>query len=551
MALTILVTAADGREYRFGADEPDPGFVPFGITWESVVPGGWKSAQFNLRRRIDEDAPLRLLDEVEILDEHNVPMFEGRIARLPRQHGQDFLLGVECVGWAAHLLDDKTFREIYVDRDLSRWGDVPLSRKAALVGGVFAVPGGWSVGANTDPSSPGIAMTTEEIQQTTNRLIAETWYDAQGVAIGEIAYELSCKNLGSASWVTQASLVDDETVTSFNAGTDHDGAVGPTGGNVVASGVPKYYAILNTYYNASLAATRPDGGFSAIWRRIAVFGTHGMADHADPVTGEGGYYIHEILADALPRAAPKLNFTTGPDGSIQNNPLTLIQVAYHDPQSVENVILDLNKYVLWDWGVERNRTFFFRPTDPDRLTWEARLDQGVHLSLEGDDAERAYNGAVVKYTNAGGKVRVAGPTGSGFDVESALLTDSSADNTVNAHGYPAKHIDINVSFPLGSDDLAVSIGSAYLAQASLPSRSGTITLTGDVGHPTKGPRPSREIFAGEWIRLSDHPADVPRRVLSARHDDDSKTTSVTVGNDINKVDAMLEQLGVVTGLVGG
>lgn len=103
MALTILVTHQDGYVSRFGADEPDPAWIPFGINWESVVPGGWKSAGWNLRRRIDEDVPLRLLDEVEIIDEHGQTMYEGRIVKLPRQHGDEYLLGVECLGWASSL----------------------------------------------------------------------------------------------------------------------------------------------------------------------------------------------------------------------------------------------------------------------------------------------------------------------------------------------------------------------------------------------------------------------------------------------------------------
>jgi hypothetical protein len=549
MALTILVTSADGREYRFGPDEPDPGFVPFGITWESVVPGGWKSASFNLRRRIDEDAPLRLLDEVEILDEHGVPMFEGRIARLPRQHGQDFLLGVECVGWAAHLLDDKTFREIYVDRDLTRWSNMSLQRRLNLAASVPAY-GVFDPSVESDATTGEPALKTMVRGAWANRVACAALYDARGVPIGSIYYAWKRGSGVSAGGTVWAWSIQASDVDTFDSGVDTSGdleAAGPGSGTLSTT------ASTRAFGEAALTFEGP-GGTAALeyvvaWTTLAVFGNHGLTKRG--TAPDEGFYIQDMIADALGRAAPKLNFTTGPDGSIEDNTLVVLQAAYTDPTSVEKVILDLNKYVLWDWGVERNKTFFFRPTDPDRLTWEARLDQGVHLSLEGDDAERAYNGAVVRYTDAAGKPRSAGPVGLRFDVESALLTDSSPDNTVNAHGYPGKHIELNVTFPLGSDDLAVTIGASYLAQASLPARSGSITLTGNVIHPTKGARPAREIFAGEWVRLSDHPADVPRRILSVSHDDDTKTTSVTVGNDINKVDAMLEQLGVVTNLAGG
>src|SRR6266542_2733218 len=98
MALTILVTHQDGYVTRLGADEPDAAWIPMGITWGSVLPGGDRDFSFNLRRRIDEDVPLRLLDAVMLLDEHGQALYMGRIVKLPRQHGDDYLLGVECMG---------------------------------------------------------------------------------------------------------------------------------------------------------------------------------------------------------------------------------------------------------------------------------------------------------------------------------------------------------------------------------------------------------------------------------------------------------------------
>jgi hypothetical protein len=44
---------------------------------------------------------------------------------------------------------------------------------------------------------------------------------------------------------------------------------------------------------------------------------------------------------------------------------------------------------------------------------------------------------------------------------------------------------------------------------------------------------------------------VPRRIISCTHKDDERETTVSVGNDLNKVDALLEQLGVTTKIVTG
>jgi hypothetical protein len=160
--------------------------------------------------------------------------------------------------------------------------------------------------------------------------------------------------------------------------------------------------------------------------------------------------------------------------------------------------------------------------------------------------ERAINGVLVTYTSFDGTAKVAGPTGSGLDYESALLGDTDTEGTVNAHGYTRRWVDYPVNFSLADDSYAAVIGAAYLAQTQLPSRSGDLTLRGPVGHPTKGDRPPREIRAGDWIKLSDHPADVPRRIIQVSHNDDDRSTTVSVGNDLNKVDAMLEQAAVAS-----
>lgn len=537
--LTVLITSADGAQYRLGPDEPDAAWVPENITWESVVPGGWKTGSFNLRRRIDEDIPLRLLDEVEIIDEHGQTVYEGRIQKLPRQFGDDFLLGVECLGWAAHLLDDPSFCQIYVDRDISSWGEMPFEEKVRLANGAV------DFGSLSWASENGGLVLAFPNQTLGAWVKAEIWYEAPaGVRVALIEY--------SGAETTRPTGY---TAPRLVATQGRDYSVGEVY-NLTFDGTVRsqFLTTLRRYISfdvdsAGNVAT-PAAGSNQRVSLIGVHGAHGLTSAQASSDGMDGYYIDDMLANAISSSAPKLNFTTGEGGSIERPPVVVAQATYPEPGPVENVILDLNKYVLWDWVVYENRTFFYRLTDPDRLCWEARLDQGIHLSLEGDDVEHAYNGCVVKYGLPDGTRRIAGPTGSGYDVESVLLEDTDPENTVNQHGYPRKWIELDISFPT-LDDYAPIIGAAYLAQAALPARSGDITLRGEIEHPTMGMRPVREVRAGDWIRLSDHPSDVPRRIISANHSDDERTTTVSVGNDMNKVDAALEQVGVAAKVAMG
>jgi len=543
VALSVLITTADGAVHRCGPDEPDPAWIPEGTTYDSAIPGGWRTCTFNLRRRIDEDIPLRLRDEVEVVDGDGATMWEGRIAALPRQHGDDYLAGVQCVGWAAHLKDDDSFREVYVDRDLSRWRGPSIARQIEMV----ATSALGSSQVTRDASGSGALELSFKAPWGPRLPNAEAWYHASGIPIRTV-YALFNSNPnapgGNASFrLTTSAVSGDNAAAGFETVDDLWAAGGvPNPGYATASIARKWW-LLAWFY--AVQPITGDADYTVWLRNLAVYGDHGLTRRGpDP----GGFYIDDILANLLRRGAPKLNFTVGEGGSIGRPDLVVAQAAYPEPGPVENVILDLNKYVLWEWGCYDRRTFFYRPSDPTRLTWEARLDQGAHLNLEGDDDERTINGVIVTYHLPDGTSRVAGPPGSGFHIEHTALVDPDPANTATAHGYARAWKRLDITFPT-VDDNAVAIGSAYLAETSLPSRSGDITLTGGIEHPTKGMRPVRELRAGDWIRLSDHPTDVPRRIIQPTHRDDQRQTTVTVGNDIKKVDALLEQLGVLTSLV--
>lgn len=537
MALTILVTHQDGYVTRLGADEPDAAWIPFGITWSSVLPGGWKDASFSLRRRIDEDVPLRLLDEVVILDEHGQTMYEGRIVQLPRQHGDDYLLGVNCMGWASHLLDDPSVPYFFVNRDMADWQAPGLNRRVQF--GSF--PWETDYQASIDGrfmqfEGPGDIAGGRTIL---NGSAAELMYKAPvGTTCAKAMYRGTEANLTSV----ESARIWTDSNDALSTATSNAITLDDTLRTVTFSAAQRYLMARA----AATAQHTPTSPFSRKLSKLGIYANTTLTSVA--ISGEpDGYYIDDMLAYSLSRGAPKLNYTTGLDGSIQRPPVVVPHACDNGLGTVERIILDLNKYTIWDWTVysgPKGPTFYYQPPDPDRLTWEARLDQGVFLNLEGDDVERAINGVLVSYTTFDGTQKVAGPTGSGMDFESSLLLDTDSEGTVNAHGYTRKWIDYPVNFSLADDSYAAVIGAAYLAQTQLPSRIGDMTLPGTVGHPTKGARPSREVRAGDWIKVSDHPADVPRRIIGVSHDDDARKTTVSVGNDLNKVDAMLEQVQV-------
>src|SRR3954471_3580740 len=125
--LALSVTHPDGRVTRWGPDESNPTEIPGDLTFSTQIPGGFKDLSCSLLRRIDIDYPdLGLFDSVRVYGPGNRTIWEGRMAQFPRSHGDGFSITPGAVGWSAHLSDDPTFTEVYVDRDPASFGDAPL-----------------------------------------------------------------------------------------------------------------------------------------------------------------------------------------------------------------------------------------------------------------------------------------------------------------------------------------------------------------------------------------------------------------------------------------
>ncbi|HVM46170.1 MAG TPA: hypothetical protein VM582_09565, partial [Candidatus Thermoplasmatota archaeon] len=295
------------------------------------------------------------------------------------------------------------------------------------------------------------------------------------------------------------------------------------------------------------AAMTPAAGTQRRFTKLASIGSHGLTLRAIP--GEPpGVYASDVLAHALPIIAPDLAFTTGADGTIKPTTYAIPHLVF-DGTDGADVTLEVNKYHWWDWAVWEGRAFHFNEPGTTTPTWEARLSEGAHLQLEGDDAQGQYNGVVAYFTDPNGRRRSVGPPATNWpgsvarcDVTDATLMDLGETNPVTARGKRRwARMDIST---VTTDAGAIQIAGAWLATRALPTRRGTVTLTGMVRHPTMGLRPAWAVRAGDYIRVSDHPADVPRKVIETRYDHDMLTMTCTTDNTVGLVDALLERVGV-------
>ena len=529
--LAVSLNLVDGRTVRFGGDEADPADVPYNISWDTQIPGGFGAAQITLSKPASlyaDDA--RLFSDVVIYGKGGRTLYEGYVTAVPQVGAQEIQL--ECSGWSSVLERIQTFSEVFVDRDLARWEGPSNDRKTGLLTIGIKADGPQT---EWDQTTPALVLSAEN--GTVNPFI-EAYLDCgPGNTVHSVYYDVTSTStssyVGEIGSVRLGSGVHISNVTSdFLTGTNSSAA-----GTFTPTAQYRY-----GFVQFSLTGTVSGGDKRINVRNLAVYGNHGLTLRgSDPK----GVAAEDVLGYVIAQS-PLSNDVS----QIESTIFVIPHLSYPEDVSLRQVIEDVTAYggsqnTANDWGVYENKQFFWRPPGTGR-TWRVRRDQTATATSEGPDADMRTAGVKVLYQDFDGSTKSVGPLGSNSDFETDDLLDADPDNP--ARRIPGAFAVEQVG--ITTQEGAVNIGKLILNERNRLVWRGSVELQGEVTDENGNPYPVALVRAGDQIVIEDDADTTPKPIQSTSYNHASMSLSANVGARPDTLEALLGRLAAVTDLFG-
>lgn len=471
--------------------------------------------------------------------------WDGRVAEVADHsvHGRATKT-TGCEGWQA-LLRDNPYREIYADRDLSRWQGPSLDVQKTLIAEGW-LPQAASVAPDPTAGAPSVVTGFSGPWTLPGIPRGEAWYDTGGIAIGSIYYSWVKGSEAPTSWNWQLDLYD---VAEHGASGDSSGnlaGAGPGTGTLSATTSTRKFAKALLFVSPS-AAGGSSVAYAIYWQQLAVYGQHGLTKRGEE---PGGFYPSDIARHALGKAAG-----VQPGVIIDSTGYIAPHVVYSTPTNPADVINDMAKLLGWTWGVweppsilstEPRLDFRPPPTDATAAVTKAECDELDITSRLGD----LYDTAIVTYTDAAGTagqvtVRLASPQ---------LYETGVHERTLELEGGLTSEEGAQV---LGLFALGLSqIASRGAGQATLPL---SVKLPNGASKPSCLLRPGIDrlrivdlLDGGPMLEQGTSRRDVFRisRIETTVSKDGSPNTRVELDQGTNLLEVLQARLALEAGVVG-
>lgn len=388
------------------------------LSWSSVNPGGDERCNFTLKRSWFSDNPevergnlLRVQVGVDVV-------WQGRVEETDRSGGDTEQIAVTAYGLGARLKDG-SFQEIFMDRDLSAWGEPSTQRRISL-GSSIRFEGALSTGAqDSGAAGPGLVFTYNTFDSSTTER-GEAWYYGGGVDIGEVRTDVT-RLVGEAddvNWVTLIRISPDDLRTTSDDSADLNYG-NSTNNSVSASTTGRKYVMVSADYAGPSTGT--------VKRELAFVYLRVLGNH--DITPQGSQPEEGFTLDQMVRYivedVPGVQIRR-----LDEQTYVIQQAAFKDPVPHESAIDELNKLEGCDWGtwgpdspldLSTNGQFDLKDREPDVQHWTANRADCSDLALHSETAT-LYGAVDVTYEDGAGVRRTVRREVNVPDLDSAGLT---------------------------------------------------------------------------------------------------------------------------------
>ncbi len=529
--LTIITRDASGTEAKLGSNARDPRLRPRNIQWATKLGAGFDTGGYNLARRVDADNPdQQTLNHVEITGADGDTGYEGFISDSRRSFSEEsHTLDVTVVGYMASAgAAGEGFTAVFVDRDLSRWGEMSTAHRAALVAGGYN-PGGSLTVAPDSAGQPGLVSARDApLNKPVNRYV----YDAgERNRIGRL-------HVGSQALET-LTTGDTNLNLSVFLWSDDNGAdqvyVGEnralTTLSIDLAATPRRFAVMDWQHQSTNAYTA--GSSCAVrWQNVAVYGDHGLPLIGD--TQPYGVAASDVIKWLAACYVPLLN-TAG----VQQTRFAIPHLVFRETTRPYDAWLAVNAFHLWQLAVWENRTLHYGPVDLTDWDWQIRHDEaGNTMGLQGDSVEQLRNGIIVQFPNvATGAVETLHPD------DHPDLRDTSIDNIANQHGWRLFGEPFVIPFPTTAA-AALQLGRARLNEDAQQKAPGQFTAHNHIRDRAGNWQPVWKVRAGHRIRLTSSAAlsARPRLIRETSYSHDARTVTIAVDGPLRRLEAVFDRI---------
>lgn len=533
--IAASVYLGDGRILRYGPDEADAENQITSFSFDTSNPGGFGSASLTVPRPFgpsEWENYQNLFCRVVVYGAQGT-IYDGYISGTPQSGPYEVNLNLS--GWVTVLDRYETFREIFVDRDVSRWTDISRDLRIAQLA-TFNSIGGPTAETDTASALPALTLTTPATEVNPGMLAA---YDAgAGNQVASIYYDIT--SLSLATYTGNVGVMSDDKATAVQQSADF-----LTGVNSAASGtftptVSYRYGLITFFLLGTVGAKDQ----SMTVRRLAVFGNHGLTKRG--TAPDEGYFGSDVIAYAISQA-PALTYSSD---SIETTSFVIPHLTFTDDTSLRNVIeqvtaLGGNQNVPNDWGVYEDKQFYWRSPGTYGRSWRVRRDQVASSASDGADADRRVAGIKINYTDGAGTNLSVGPPGSNSDYETTSLLDTDLDNPAYRIPGAFKSESVGITTQQG----AINIGTLILNERNRLDWRGSIEIQGEAEDQNGNVYPASLIRAGDRIVISDSGDPTERTIVSTSYDHSSLTCSASIGAPPDSLESLLGQLAAVTDLI--